>query len=237
MDKNDFTNEIQKLQSVFHSVVPFSKEGDKLLLMKFSLQNKEMSPSIFNDTQKFIIYINENLKASHARYGIGGYNEDRTIYSRSPLFHSEPEGQEPRTLHLGIDIWGEAKTPVMAPCDGVVHSFADNHHYGDFGATIILTHNFGGLIFNTLYGHLSINSLKGLSTGALIQRGAIFAEFGIPSENGQWPSHLHFQIILDIANYKGDYPGVCKNSEKENYLANCPDPDNILQMIQFAHPT
>jgi hypothetical protein len=29
---------------------------------------------------------------------------------------------------------------------------------------------------------------------------------------------------------KGDYPGVCKYSERKKYLANCPDPDLILGM-------
>jgi len=33
---------------------------------------------------------------------------------------------------------------------------------------------------------------------------------------------------------KGDYPGVCKFSEKEQYLRNCPNPDLILQMMQYA---
>jgi hypothetical protein len=33
---------------------------------------------------------------------------------------------------------------------------------------------------------------------------------------------------------KGDYPGVCKYSEQRKYLLNCPDPDLILQMMQYA---
>ena len=34
--------------------------------------------------------------------------------------------------------------------------------------------------------------------------------------------------------YKGDYPGVCSISERKKYLANCPDPDAILGMMQYA---
>ena len=52
-------------------------------------------------------------------------------------------------------------------------------------------------------------------------------------ENGHWPPHLHFQIILDMQLKEGDYPGVCKYSEREKYLANCPDPDLILQLNQY----
>jgi peptidoglycan LD-endopeptidase LytH len=122
----------------------------------------------------------------------------------------------------------------MAPLDGIVHSYAFNNAYGDYGATIILTHNLDGRTFHTLYGHLSLNSLKNLHEGQNIKRGDVFAEFGIPFENGQWPPHLHFQIILDMQGMKGDYPGVCAYAERANYLANCPDPDLILGMRQYA---
>jgi hypothetical protein len=33
---------------------------------------------------------------------------------------------------------------------------------------------------------------------------------------------------------EGDYPGVCKFSERGKYLLNSPDPDLILQMMQHA---
>ncbi|MFI5187661.1 MAG: hypothetical protein ACHQF0_13100 [Chitinophagales bacterium] len=67
-----------------------------------------------------------------------------------------------------------------------------------------------------------------------IKKGDVIGEFGIPSENGHWPPHLHFQIIIDMGEWKGDYPGVCKFSERKKYLENCPDPDGILQMMKYA---
>jgi murein DD-endopeptidase MepM/ murein hydrolase activator NlpD len=88
--------------------------------------------------------------------------------------------------------------------------------------------------FYTLYGHLSLNSIKNIQEGDRIEKGDVFGEFGIPSENGSWPPHLHFQIISNIGEWKGDYPGVCKFSEKEKWLANSPDPDIILQLNQFT---
>ena len=143
------------------------------------------------------------------------------------------EEAEPRRLHLGTDIWGKPHTAVMAPLNGIVNSYAFNDTFGDYGATIILAHQLGDISFYTLYGHLSLNSIKNLQEGQRISKGDIFAEFGIPSENGQWPPHLHFQIIADLQGWKGDYPGVCKFSEKEIWLRNCPDPDLILQMNQY----
>jgi hypothetical protein len=52
-------------------------------------------------------------------------------------------------------------------------------------------------------------------------------------ENGNWPSHLHVQLIIDMEGWEGDYPGVCKFSEKERWLANCPDPDLMLNLNKY----
>jgi murein DD-endopeptidase MepM/ murein hydrolase activator NlpD len=77
--------------------------------------------------------------------------------------------------------------------------------------------------------------LKNLREGDNVKKGDVIAEFGIPIENGHWPPHLHFQIIIDMGDYRGDYPGVCAFSEREKYLQNCPDPDIILQLLHHAH--
>ena len=103
----------------------------------------------------------------------------------------------------------------------------------DYGAAIILAHQLQGVSFYTFYGHLGLNSIKNLQGGQFVNKGDIFGEFGIPSENGQWPPHLHFQIIADLQDCHGDYPGVCKFSEKEKWLSNCPDPDIILQINKY----
>jgi peptidoglycan LD-endopeptidase LytH len=216
----------------FNPVVPFEK-SDKVLLLDFTEKNKELTREIVEDTNRFIGYINNSLLKAGAKYGIGGYKEHRTVYSRSRVFDA-PDGAEPRRLHLGIDIWGKPYTKVMAPVDGIVHSFAFNNAFGDYGATIILTHNLEGRTFHSLYGHLSLNSIKNIQEGDRIRKGDVFCEFGIPFENGQWPPHLHFQLIIDMEGMKGDYPGVCRYSERQRYLDNCPDPDIILQMMQYA---
>ena len=69
--------------------------------------------------------------------------------------------------------------------------------------------------------------------GQFITRGEKFAHFGPWEENGNWPPHLHFQIILDMGIWEGDYPGVCKMSEAIKYLQNSPDPDLIVQLKRF----
>ena len=221
---------LQQYQHIFHPVVPFKKATEKLLLLDFTEKNTKLTEEIFSDTEKFSQYIDLELSMAKATYGIGGYAELRTLYERSKWFDAE----EPRRLHLGIDIWGKANTSVFAPLGGVIHSFAFNDHYGDYGATIILQHQIKAKTFFTLYGHLSLKDIQQLKEGKFVSMGELIGHFGEAKENGHWPPHLHFQIILNMGNYKGDYPGVCKWSERESYLQNSPDPDIILQMMQFA---
>jgi murein DD-endopeptidase MepM/ murein hydrolase activator NlpD len=83
---------------------------------------------------------------------------------------------------------------------------------------------------------MSLNSLKNLEEGMRIRRGEVIAEFGMRFENGNWPPHLHFQVIADMQGWKGDYPGVCRYSERQQWLDNCPDPDLILGMARLALP-
>ena len=152
--------------------------------------------------------------------------EHRTLYARSELFNTD---DEPRRLHLGVDIWADAGNPVYAPMNATIHSFADNNHFGDYGPTIILKHQLDELELYTLYGHLDRESLKGLSVGDAITKGKQIAVFGNQGENGHWPPHLHFQLMFDMQGCCGDYPGVGRYSEKDKYIKNIPDPDLILQ--------
>jgi murein DD-endopeptidase MepM/ murein hydrolase activator NlpD len=252
---------LDRHRAAYHPVVPFDTTRDRLFSFDFTEGNTSLSPEEIANTECFATWINRTLQQHDARYGIGGYGEHRTLYARSAHFdqpvgavragsesprpstafpradagasqaaHADTEA-EPRRLHLGVDIWGPSGTKVMAPLDGIVHSFAFNNNDSDYGATIILTHHLDGVGFHTLYGHVSLNSLKNLHEGQTVTRGEVIAEFGMRFENGNWPPHLHFQVIADMDGWKGDYPGVCRFSERVQWLSACPDPNIILQML------
>jgi len=226
---------LKKYQNTFHTVVPFNAEKDKLLLMNFTATNPDIKNINIEEADQFTSYIQQKIKHASALYGIGGYGEYRDFYSRSPVFNNAA-GKESRRLHLGIDIWGNTGTPVYAFMGGMVHSFAFNNRFGDYGATLILLHQLDGTAFYSLYGHISLNDINDIQPGYYVTRGEVIAHFGDFSENGNWPPHLHFQVIQDIEMNKGDYPGVCAYGEKDKYLKNCPDPDFILNMMQYAKP-
>ncbi|SFP68562.1 peptidoglycan DD-metalloendopeptidase family protein [Parafilimonas terrae] len=229
-----FTSVLKKYQDTFHAVVPFNAAKDKLLLMNFTATNADLNDKELEDAGKFSAYIDKKIKDAGAVYGIGGYTEYRSIYNRSDVF--DVPGAEPWRLHLGVDIWCNAGTPVFAFMGGMVHSLAFNNRFGDYGATLILLHQLDGIAFYSLYGHISLNDINNRRAGEYITRGEKFAQFGKPEENGNWPPHLHFQLIYDMEMKKGDYPGVCAYGEKEKYLKNCPDPDLVLNMMQYAQP-
>lgn len=230
MNTNQLESILRKYAGQFAPVVPVAKD-DPIIQMDFTENNKELTDEILSEEDSFVHFMYNKLQTEGLKYAIGGYDEHRTIYKRSPLF--DGDGEEGRRLHLGIDIWGRPHTKVMAPLDGIVHSLGNNNNFGDYGATVILSHQLDGVTFHTLYGHLSLTSLSDLQPGQRVMKGDVFGEFGMPSENGHWPPHLHFQIIIDLEGMEGNYPGVCKYSEKEKYLQNCPDPDLILGLMQY----
>jgi murein DD-endopeptidase MepM/ murein hydrolase activator NlpD len=222
----DFAQTLRPHAGSFAPVVPVDT-ATRFAALDFTETNTALTGALLNDTAAFSAYITQTLQRERATYGIGGYAEHRTIYSRSAVFDS---GDEPRRLHLGTDIWGLVGTPVYAPLRATVHSFAFNDAFGDYGATLILRHTLGSLVFHTLYGHLSLASIQNIREGETVEQGDRIGTFGEPHENGHWPPHLHFQIIIDLTGYKGDYPGVCRFSERESYLSNSPNPDLILNL-------
>ena len=232
-----FLEALEKASYDFHPVVPYNQRTDKVAALDLSKQNSEITEEVYKNTETLGQFINAKMASANATYLIGGYNERREMYRRSSLFDQNLPGilnevEEPRSLHLGIDVWGPAGTKVYAPLGGMVHSFAYNNHYGDYGATIILQHQIDMFNFYTLYGHLSLKDLGNIRSGQFITRGENFAHFGPEEENGNWPPHLHFQIITDMGPYEGDFPGVCKPSEANHFLSICPNPEPLLNLYK-----
>lgn len=201
-------------------VIRFKRED--VVPLDLSRHNAPLAQIDLNDEFAFNQFIFGQLNTG--KIGFGGYGEERGLYSRSDLF----DGEEARTIHLGVDIWTASGTFVYAPLEGTVHSFDNHAVHGDYGPVIILKHQIEGFVFHSLYGHLSTDSLDGLSVGQFVKKGQVLAKVGAYHENFHWPPHLHFQLIIDMGEHMGDYPGVCKKSESQYYLSNCPDPELII---------
>ncbi len=194
-----------------------------------SSNNSELQSVDVSSSTKLHHFIQNHIQKHQAIIAYGGYLEQRNIYNRSHYFNHS-NSNETRNIHLGLDLWIMAGTPVYAPLDGVVHSFANNTNYGDYGPTIILEHKLKGITFYTLYGHLSSSAIDDLKIGQPFQKGDQIATLGDATVNGDYPPHLHFQIIKDMQGYIGDYPGVCSLNLLSFYKNNCPDPNLLLKI-------
>lgn len=188
------------------------------------------------DAPAFTAFLFDSMRAAGADLGVGRYDEPRLCYRARQFEVPGNDGPEWRTVHLGIDLFLAAGSPVFAPLDGTVHSFADNALPLDYGPTIVLEHSASGAPFYTLYGHLSRESLSGLREGATVKRGQKIGTIGDAGVNGGWPPHLHFQILCDTLGWRGNYPGVAAPSKRGVWLSLCPDPNLILQLPQEQFP-
>ncbi|MBK7872503.1 MAG: peptidoglycan DD-metalloendopeptidase family protein [Saprospiraceae bacterium] len=197
--------------------------------LDLSIHNPHFQTTNVTTYEGLDAYVQSVLQQNHAKVGYGGYGEHRIFYEQSPLFNDGTK--PPRCIHLGLDLWSPAGTPVYAPLDARVHSFRYNDQMLDYGATIILEHIIENTTFYTLYGHLSLASLENLYQGKFIAKGQKFAAFGNRDENGGWVPHLHFQVILDMEGREGDFPGVATQAEASYFLNLCPDPLLFLPFL------
>lgn len=219
-----FQNWAKENKKHFAPIIDF--QGKQITPFDLSVGSSDLGNNAnFDNIPNFLKTITRLLEDKNADIGIGGYAEIRPIYTTDAYKVEGNEGAQWRTVHLGIDVWTEAETPIFAPIDGKVHSFQNNAADRDYGATIILEHTISAdLTFYTLYGHLSLKSLEGLEKGMIFKKGQAIATIGPPPENGNWPPHLHFQIILDMLEKEGDFPGVAFPNEKETWTSISPDP-------------
>jgi len=167
------------------------------------------------------------MRDAGVRVAIGRYDEPRLLYT-APFFAGPHPASERRTIHIGLDLFADAGTPVHAPFDGVVHALANNAVLQDYGPVIILRHETeGGGEFYTLYGHLSRTSLD-VAVGQRIARGERFATLGDATENVGWTPHLHLQVITDLLGWDTDFPGVAPASQRAVWRSLSPDPNLII---------
>jgi len=190
-----------------------------------------------SETPALMTKISALMREANVSIGIGRYNEARLLYT-SPLFGADASPlEERRTIHLGMDLFAEPATAIHAPLDGVIYTLANNAAPLDYGPLVILQHDAGDAgAFFTLYGHLDKELLARLKIGQRIARGEKFARLGTPGENGGWPSHLHFQIILDLLDLDANFPGVAYASQRAVWTSLSPDPNLLAGIPKSRFP-
>lgn len=225
-------NWLKRHRQEFGPVLATDYEARPPLVLDLSLTSSELGDMGEGEgLRRLSQVIFERLAQASSEVGLGGYNEVRSFYAGPAFQILRNDGPERRTLHLGVDLFTRPGTEVLAPLDGLIHSFKDNRRPFDYGPTLILEHRMDAERgFFTLYGHLSRDSMAGWQEGRSIKKGELLGRVGDQEENGGWPPHLHFQVIADLLGYRGDFPGVAPPSEKEIWLGLCPDPGYLLKI-------
>ncbi len=214
-------------QNKFRPVVDLDFKSDPLLLLDLGVASPYfVDPKESVDSRRFSITINRALEDASCIAGIGPYGEYRLLYD-DPAFIDY--GGHPRRQHLGIDIFIPAGSRVYAALNGTLYSSANHNQAFDYGGCIILKHSIPqtDIVFYTLYGHLSPLSIK-YKPGDAVNAGDQIALLGNIEDNGQWPPHLHFEIITDMLDQSDNFAGAGSAYYTEVWQSLCPDPNLIL---------
>ncbi len=232
------TRWLKKNSKFFDQILPLDLRSEPLVVFDLGIA----SPILQGDPRekdepKLTKRLNAVMEGAGACVGIGQYDEARYIYTSPAFATGAAPTDETRTVHLGIDLFAEVGTPVLAPLDGKTVAFADNASPQDYGPVIVLEHDIDKeLKFYTLYGHLTRESLKKLKIGQKIKKGQKFAAIGSADVNGGWTPHLHFQVMVDLLDLGTDFPGVALPSQRSLWLNLCPDPNLILNIPKKVFP-
>jgi murein DD-endopeptidase MepM/ murein hydrolase activator NlpD len=156
-------------------------------------------------------------------WAIGRYNEVRT-----QAMYSAPQYDAARRVHMGIDIWAPAGTPVHACAQGVIADCVYHDEPGNYGGTVITRHDtLADAPLWILHGHLARQSTVQHTPGDAIEAGAVIGTLGEMHENGGWVPHLHIQLAWH-APKQADYPGVVRLDERAAAVQRYPDPRWVL---------
>jgi hypothetical protein len=97
-------------------VIADSISLNKYVAFDLSVLNHNLSKESLADSAGFENYIENYLTSHNAKVAYGGYNEERNLYQRSTIFKDEKT--EERNIHIGLDLWIKAGTPILAALDG-----------------------------------------------------------------------------------------------------------------------
>ncbi len=140
--------------------------------------------------------------------GLGPYGELRTVYT-APFFDSTLIDGVRRNIHLGLDIFAPAGTPLFTPLPAKVVAATINPAPQDYGGLLLLEHEpEPGLRFRSLWGHLDHASVRDRHVGEELPAGTCVARLGDYAENGGWIPHLHLQLVASDYDDVSVIPGV-----------------------------
>ena len=178
-------------------------------------------------------WLDGEMRLLGAVVAFGAYGEDRTCYEGEQFRTDAPE---PRSVHVGIDLFVAAGTPVRAMLQGRVVSVVDNDLPFDYGPTVVIEHQAGAAgPFWCLYGHLSRETLDIVRPGQQVEAGEVVATVGDHRVNGGWAPHVHVQVMTDLlvdddGRFAGNFEGAGEPSRMSIWRSIVPDANLLLRL-------
>lgn len=209
--------------SGFETVIP---GNDRPIVLDLSAGSRLCGESLKGiAVDRFAALVERRMREAGASIAYGRYAEPRDFY-HTDLFSNDATGKaERRDVHLGVDVFCPAGTSVRTPLAGTVELVANNKADLDYGPMLVLRHATpDGTPFYLLHGHLALRSIKSHRAGDRMAAGEKIAEVGAAPENGNWPPHLHLQVITNLLGLGADFPGVACRSQLALWLQLSPSP-------------
>jgi len=186
--------------------------------------------SEFDNLKKFQFNLDQKQDENPLKVLAGGYLETRPFYTTDAYKQHSNYGTAYRTCHLGTDFWVPDGTAVHSLFDGEVVMSIIQTEAKSYGGLVVLKHENNSLTFYTIFGHLSEKSTTQLAVGTKVNKGDEIGYVGHIKENGGWCPHLHFQLSLDLFNFKDDFPGVAVPSQFDIWKSICPNPNALFKL-------
>ena len=95
---------------------PIIHTDGRSIVLYLSSGSEALGESLSNlPVDRFSGLVDRAMAVAGTRFAFGRWGEPRELYS-SGLFYSDATEQlEPRTIHMGVDLFCKADTPVYAP--------------------------------------------------------------------------------------------------------------------------
>lgn len=128
--------------------------------------------------------------------------KDEVKYSVSSNFGNRPDpfGSGDIKHHSGMDLTAPIGTDIIAIGDGIVYEIGFSE--SGLGNYVYVKHNYDGLIYYSVYGHMLDNSIK-VSKDQEIKTGDIIGTIG--STGASTGTHLHLTITSPILSFSKEY--------------------------------
>ncbi len=228
-NRNQFVELFNKQSFSLTQLLP-SINSNSIKLVDMSVESSWLGNEVeYNDNDVMDFKISRLQSENPNSIIAGGYLEPRPIYVTDAYKTESNSGSVYRSVHLGVDFWLPEYTPVHALFDGIVDIAINDAGDKEYGGLIVLKHIINNIVFYTLYGHQIIDSVNKLKKGDLVKKGQKISELGLPKENGNWTSHLHFQIMLDMLGNEHEFPGVTYPYQMDVWRSICPDPNLLFK--------